>query len=62
MAQWLRALSALPEDLDSVPSITSWQLINVTVTLAPGNVMSSSGFQEASIYISHTQTHTPKLK
>lgn len=42
MAQWVRALTALPEDQHVIPStLGSSQL---TLTTAPGHLMPSSGF------------------
>ena len=51
MAQWLRTLAVLPEDLGSVPSTHSSQ---PSVTLVLGDLMCASGFHS---YIHPCGTH-----
>ena len=64
MAQQLRTLAALPEDLVLIPSTTWWL---TTVTLVPGDLTSSSGLcgqqectQYADIHVGKTHKYIQK--
>jgi imidazoleglycerol phosphate synthase glutamine amidotransferase subunit HisH len=64
MAQWLRALAVLPEDLSSVPSTHDGSQPSVTPVLG-GNLMPSSGLHGHCMHIVHNytsrhNTHTHK--
>ena len=45
MAQWLRALAALPEDLGLITGIHMAAHYHLSITPVPGNPVPPSGFQ-----------------
>lgn len=57
MAQWLRALSALPEDPHSIPTC----ILQLSIVPNPGDLMPSLGFQGHQVHIQYTDIRAGKI-